>query len=169
MQYEFQTPKLPGQFIPEFTTTHEEDIVKYHAKFSAQFHTENSTVPQAGKDFRIVPALPPVSASVYMHALRDLLNMDYATRDADVPGRVAALYVALAKIFDIADEFEGGGEAMSNALAEIAGIAAAAFGQVQHGSPYGNSWKRKKALEIMLAGSMARELRLEQELREKAV
>ncbi|MFU2208188.1 hypothetical protein [Solidesulfovibrio sp. C21] len=164
MLYEFQTPKLPGQFVPEFTATHEEDIVKYHAKFAAQFHTENSTMPLAGKDFRIVPALPQLSAMVYMRALRDLLNMDYATTDADVPGRVAALYVAMGIVLNIADEFEGGGEAMSNALAEIAGLAAAAFGQVQHGDP----WPRRKGLEVMLAGSMARELRLEQELREKA-
>lgn len=161
MQYEFQTPKLPGKFVPEFTANHEEDIVKYHAKFAAQFHTENSIMPQAGKDFRIVPPLPTLSAMIYLGAVRDLLNMDYATTDADVPGRVAALYVALAKIFDIADDFEGGGEAMSNALAEISGLAAAAFGQVQHG----DAWPRRKGLEVMLAGSMARELRLESELR----
>lgn len=164
MQYEFQTPKLPGQFVPECASNHEEDIIRHHAKFAAEFCLKNSTMPKNGQDFRIVPPLPELPAMVYMRALRDLLNMDYATTDADVPGRVAALYVALGMILDIADDFEGGGEAMSNALAEIAGLAAAAFGQVQHGEP----WPRRKSLEIMLAGSMARELRLEQELRERA-
>ncbi len=56
MQYEFQTPKLPGQFVPECASGHEEDIIRHHAKFAAEFCLKNSTMPQAGKDFRIVAA-----------------------------------------------------------------------------------------------------------------
>ena len=155
MQHQILTSRLPGQFVPEITCPDVEDTIKEVAKIQAVHALENSTMPAEGQDYKVMPPLSQVAPSVYLRAVRDLLNMDYATTDAEVPGRVAALYLALDRIFRVADEFEGGGEAMGNALDEIAGLCAAAFGQVQHGEP----WRRKTAVETMLAQALEREVR----------
>lgn len=128
-QYTLNKPNGLGHFVPEMSSPLEEVVIKELAKFQAEFVCENSCLPQAGLDYTITPALPNIQDTVYLGACRDLLNMDYATTREEIPGRMAALYIALAKIFDMAEE-----RAESNSFArEISGIAAAAFGDVQHG------------------------------------
>ena len=143
-------PNGLGHMVPEASCLFEEDIVKARAKFQAEFMLGNSTMPEAGKDYEILPPLPTISDAVYLGAIRDLLNMDVETLRSEVPGRVGALYVGLAKIFDIADARSE----VSPAMREIAGIAAAAFGETQHG----HAWQRKTAQETMLEQSLAREV-----------
>lgn len=153
--YTLNTPNGMGHMVPVFSSPFEEETAKELAQFGAGHMLQHSAMPEQGHDFTVTPNDPlRLSGEVQIGIIRDLLNMDTETQRQEVPGRVGALYVALAKVFALADESD------DPLLREIAGICAAAFGEVQNG----HSWQRKDAKDVMLEKAQARIAELEAKL-----